>query len=154
MQFTLGQLSRHVSAPTVSDEVSLKRCIRYLHSTRRYTLFLRPKGRLTIEGYGDSDWACGADRKSVTGGLLTLAGATVFSWSRTQASRALSSCEAELYSQGSLSVEALWLANLLKEQGFHSAPPLLHCDSSLALALASRQGQERLKHVEVRCQNP
>lgn len=46
LQYTVGHHSRHISAPTVSDEGSLTKCIRYLHSTRRDTLVVRPKGRL------------------------------------------------------------------------------------------------------------
>jgi hypothetical protein len=50
-----------------------------------------------IDTYADSDWAGDlATRRSVSGGLLYLRGALVTSWSRRQATVALSSAEAEL----------------------------------------------------------
>ena len=150
MQFAVVQLARQGAHPTVSDNIALKRLIRYLSGTREFTLSLRPKGRLHIEAVADSDWAGRADRRSTSGGVLLLSGAVVLSWSRTQGAFALSSCEAELYSMGSAAVEALWLAGFLTEQGLLKEPPVIVGDSSSALQLASRVGQGRLKHVEVR----
>ena len=72
------------------------------------------------------------------------------SWSRTQASYALSSCESELYALGSAAVEVLGIHAFLVEQGFSKEPPVVWGDSSSALQLAHRQGTGRLKHVEVR----
>ena len=77
-------------------------------------------------------------------------GATVLSWSRTQAAVALSSCESELYALGSACAEALWPGGLLREQGLCKTPPTIWSDSSSALALATRAGHGRLKHVESR----
>ena len=51
---------------------------------------------------------------------------------------------------GSAAVEAIWMHRFLKEQGLTTEPPLIKGDSSSALQLASRVGQGRLKHVEVR----
>ena len=79
-----------------------------------------------------------------------VAGALVLSFARTQASRALSSCEAELYGIGSAAAEAMLIAAFLQEQRLCEEPPLIHSDSSSALALTRKQGQGRLKHVEVR----
>ncbi len=62
-----------------------------------------------------------------------LAGCCVLSYARTQASRAQSSCEAELYALGSCAVEALQLASMLAEQGWAVEPPLVYSDSSSAL---------------------
>ena len=150
MQFAVSQLSRQAAHPTTSDLIALKRCIRYLNTTRDYKLHLHPTGRLRVEALADSDWAGRADRRSTSGGVLLLAGAVVLSWSRTQGAYALSSCEAELYSMGSAAVEALWLAGFLMEQGLLKEPPIVAGDSSSALQLASRVGHGRLKHVEVR----
>ena len=150
LQYTVGQLSRHVSRPTVSDQTALKRCIRYLSATRDGTLDLFPQGRLSLVAWADSDWAGGADRRSVSGGLIQLCGCCVLSWSRTQASYALSSCEAELYAMGSAAIEVLGIQSFLKEQLKILEPPVLRSDSSSALTLAGRKGQGRLKHIEVR----
>jgi hypothetical protein len=150
MQFAIKELARDVQAPTQASLSALKRCIRYLRSSTAYVLHLHPRGRLRLVGYADSDWAGAADRRSTSGGLLLLAGCCVLSYSRTQASRAQSSCEAELYALGSCAVEALQLASLLAEQGWAVEPPLIYSDSSSALTLVGRKGQGRLKHVEIR----
>ena len=113
-------------------------------------LELFPKGRLVLSAMADADWAGLAERRSVTGGVVLLAGCCVTSWSRTQASCALSSCESELYAMGSAAVEVLGIHAFLVEQGFSKEPPVVWGDSSSALQLAHRQGTGRLKHVEVR----
>ena len=48
-----------------------------------------------IEVFVDSDWAKAEDRKSVSGGMILVGRVGVKHWSRTQATRALSSGEAE-----------------------------------------------------------
>ena len=65
----------------------------------------------------DADWAGLAERRSVTGGVVLLAGCCMASWSRTPASYALSSCESELYAMGSPAVEVLGVHAFLVEQG-------------------------------------
>ena len=150
MQFSIKELAKYVQAPTQSSMIALKRCIRYLRSTMHLVLRLQPRGRLRVTTYADSDWAGADDRRSTSGGVVQLAGACVLTYSRTQASRALSSCEAELYALGSAASESLQLIALLTEQGWCADPPLIYCDSSSALQLTGRRGQGRLKHVEVR----
>ena len=153
LQFATTQLSKHVHAPKASHMVMLKRAIRYLATTSHWVLHLVPTGRRPrIETQTDSDWAGSEDRRSTSGGVVMVAGACVLSYSRTQASRALSSCEAELYAMGSGAVESLQLHALMCEQGFlqRDEIPLLRTDSSSALTLAGRRGQGRLKHVECR----
>jgi len=149
-QFATGQLSRHVQAPTKSDEAALKRVIRYLSRTADYTLYLCPKGPLALWGHGDADWAGQPDRKSVSGGTLFLAAALIMSYSKTQAVYALSSCESELYGIGSLASELLWVFSLLHEQTQLTIPPTLFTDSSSALTLVGRRGTGRLRHIEVK----
>ena len=45
----------------------------------------------------DSDWAKGLERKSTSGGMMTVNGTVGETLSRTQASRALSTAEDEYY---------------------------------------------------------
>ena len=82
--------------------------------------------------------------------MMYLSGALLMSFSRTQASRSLSSCESELYALGSTAAEILWVSGLLKEAFGIALVPTVHGDSSSALTLASRAGMGRLKHIEVR----
>ena len=75
----------------------------------------------------------------------------VHSHSRTQASIALSSCEAELYGMMSTAVELLFVRTWMEEQGqtLHGTPTL-YTDSSSALALCGRRGPGRVKHLDIR----
>ena len=150
LQFAVCQSSRHVARPTVSDRVALKRRVRLLTGTRDMVATLFPKGRLALTASADSDWAGIPDRRSVSGGVLLLAGCLVLSWSRTQNAYALSSCEAELYAMGSAAVEALGAQAFLEKQGLVKEPPVIFGDSSSALRLASRRGSGKMRHIEVR----
>ena len=59
LQYAVGQLARHASAPTVSDRIALKRLIRFLSTTRDM--------KLELSAMADADWAvrhgkrCSAD---------------------------------------------------------------------------------------------
>ena len=81
----------------------------------------------------------------MTSGVVLLAGRCVTSWSRPQASHALSGCEAELYSMGSAAVEVLGIHAFPVEQGFAKEPPVGCGESSSALLLANRAGARRLE---------
>ena len=59
----------------------------------------------------DSSWAdCGTTRRSTSSGLIFLNGALLTSICRTQASVALSSCEAEVYAANGLMVENIFFS--------------------------------------------
>ena len=50
---------------------------------------------MTVDVHVDSDWAQGPARKSTRGVVMMVNGTVMKHWSRTQASRALSTAEAE-----------------------------------------------------------
>jgi len=153
-QHSIVQLARHVQAPRRRHQRLLKRCVRYIAGTKKVGLYLRPRGtRFKLHGHGDSDWASDrVDRKSCSGGVLFLCGCMVLSFSRMQATQALSSCEAELYALGSLSKELMFLASFMMEQGLISSsdPPTAYSDSSSAVKTACRLGLSKMKHIELR----
>lgn len=66
------------------------------------------KGVLPFK-HSDSSWAdCGTTKRSTISGLIFLNGALLTSICRTQASVALSNCEAELYDANGLMVENIF----------------------------------------------
>merc|ERR1712194_633390 len=87
----------------VGDVRRLKRLIRYYMYTKETYLRMVPGSmEPNVTCWVDSDWADDADtRRSCSGGVLTLYGVPILTWERTQATPALSSCEAELYAMGS-----------------------------------------------------
>ena len=67
------------------------------------------------ESFIDSSWAdCKTTRTSTSSGCIFLNGALVMNVCRTQASVALSSCEAELCAANDLMVERIYLFRLCK----------------------------------------
>ncbi len=111
------------------------------------------RGRLRRIGYADRDNPEAADRRSSSSGgilawlakccllALLLAGCSVLSYARGQASCAQSSCNAERYVLGSCAAESHQLASMLAEQGWAVEPPLRYSDSSSALTLVGRKGK-------------
>ena len=104
IMFAVKELSRGLSAPTSEHECKVKHLLRFLAGTKHFTQQLRPtltlspqhKG-LDIQDFVDSDWAgCHETRRSTSGVSLFVLGANILSHSRTQATVALSSGEAEL----------------------------------------------------------
>lgn len=113
--------------------------------------------RFNLEAFSDSSWAdCKSTRKSTSSGCIFLNGALVMSVCRTQASIALSSCEAELYAANGLMVECIYLFRLCKflcgdesEVNNDLVQQRLFIDSASALALVRRTGTGRLKHIQI-----
>ncbi len=118
--------------------------------------FLQAKGDIReITVIVDSDWASNPlDRRSIAADLVCLGGAPVAHWSRTQASTALSSAEAELVAVCEGMCEGLGVLNILKRlsSDFEGAKILIFADSTAARAACLRIGPDsRLSHVDVKC---
>ena len=84
-------------------------------------------------------------------------GAYISSFSRTQATVALSSCEAELYAANAAIAESLFLVRVCKflcgdQKGENSGEVKvkLHVDSSAAMGTIQRAGFGRMKHLQIR----
>eukprot|EP00435_Cladocopium_sp_Y103_P016569 s1241_g4.t1 len=186
IQFAVKTLSSYMSRPTIKALAALKHLASYLDGTpddgillpmtetgktlndfwREDELIadeamipeLTGNAQFTLEAYSDSSWAdCKTTRKSTSSGVICLNGALVMSVCRTQASVALSSCEAELYAANGLMVESIYLFRLCKilcgdesEVGSDMVQQRLFTDSSSALALVRRTGTGRLKHIQIK----
>jgi hypothetical protein len=109
-----------------------------------------PKDSIEVLGIADASWASGADRKSVSGGVLMINGMLLESFSKTQVSIAQSTCEAELVALNAVACEAKAIAALLTEIGEIDVKIRLLCDSSSAILLMNKVGPGRLRHVETR----
>ena len=99
LQFACKEACREMSAPTEASWAKIKKIARYLVGRERVVWRYPWK-----EGHGgwrvcvDSDWAGDVHtRKSTSGGLILLGDHCIKTWSTTQSSPALSSCEAEYY---------------------------------------------------------
>ena len=164
ISFAVKELSRSLQAPTQQDEKQLKHLLRYLKGTLHFTTSLQPPRKrvveqassIQIQAFSDSDWAgCPKTRRSTSGASLSLWGVSLATSSRTQATQALSSAEAELYAMGMAIQDALHLKSLLQEMKLQQlAKPFeltVYTDSSSGKALASKLGLTRKsKHVQLR----
>ena len=160
IMFATKELSRGLSSPTSQHESKAKHLLRYLSGTRDFaqrlqpTLSLSPQHKaIDVNIFVDSDWAgCHDTRRSTSGVSLFVLGANILSHSRTQATVALSSGEAELYAIGSGTADALFIKSLVEESAiFQRANLCVFTDSNVGKSIASRFGASRkTKHVELR----
>ena len=75
----------------------------------------RSEARFNLAAFNDSSWLdCMSTRRSTSSCLVFFNGSMVLSVCRTQASVALSSCEAEVYAANGLMLECMSLYRLLK----------------------------------------
>ena len=117
--YATEELARALQQPTTAHQQKLKHPLRYIKETKHKQI-IRPTAKLPAKAipdlnvFVDSDWAgCPTTRKSTTGFVVTLLGTTINYGSRTQATIALSSAEAELYAINTGATEALHIRSLL-----------------------------------------
>ena len=154
IQFAVKTLSSYMSRPSIKAMAALKHLTSYLDGTPDNGVLLRlteegktvfdfwnddvlisdettvpkvhAKSQFVLEAFSDSSWAdCKSTRRSTSSGVIFLNGSLVMSVCRTQASVALSSCEAELYAANGLMVEALSLKRTV-QQIWHENPDCFH----------------------------
>ena len=161
IMFAVKELSRGLSAPTTQHEAKVKHLFKFLSGTKDYkqrlqpTLSLSPQHKaLDVNIFVDSDWAgCHGTRRSTSGVSLFVLGANTLalSHSRTQATVALSSGEAELYAIGSGVADGLFVRSLVEEsQLFQKTNLSVFTNSNVGKSIVSRFGASRkTKHVEL-----
>ena len=148
VMYTVKDTARKITCPTESDEMNLKRIVRYLKgapSAQRLIEIITPPNFVNV--YTDSDWAGQATTcRSTSGGVVQWKNATLTAWSRTQQTVSLSSAEAELYAVTTGVAEGMVTKHILQELG-HEVFLMNHVDSQSAKAWASKRGLGRMKRV-------
>jgi hypothetical protein len=135
--------------PKQEDWMRLKRLARYLvHRPRVVAKFLWQREGSSLEVHTDSNWAgCKSTRKSTSGGLVAVGLHCIKAWSKTQATIALSSGEAELFAVVKGVCEALGVASLLRDLGVEQSIRL-HTDAAAALGIIARKGVGKVRHLD------
>lgn len=151
----VGILSRCVSCPTITDWTEAKRVVRYLIYSIDYGLRLGTNNEreLLLTGFCDADWAGDTgDRKSCSGFLYTLGGATVSWTSRKQGCVAMSTMEAEYIALSEAVQQAMWLRSLLEEmdQKQVRATVIFEDNRSCLDFVAQDHQKQRSKHIDTR----
>ena len=150
IQFSVKEMCRSMSEPTVGDRRKLKRLARYLLGRPRVVSQFRWQEEADYaEGFSDSNWAgCRKTSRSTSGGIMLIGGHAIESWSSTQRSITLSSAEAELVAAVKMCSELIGLTQLAADWGLQ-LQGRVHADSSAATAVAERKGNGRLRHMRV-----
>lgn len=150
----VGILSRRISCPSEVDWTESQRIIRYLAHTVDYRLKLGKKEeKFELAGYCDADWAGDtSDRKSCSGYVFRIGGATVSWASRKQGCVTLSTMEAEYVSLSEAAHEVVWLRNLLKELNEEQIKPTVMFEDNRSCLdfVALDQHKKRTKHIDTR----
>lgn len=132
----------------------MRRVLRYIKGTLDFGLVYRgdDAGPL-LEAYSDADWANEiTDRRSVSGAVFKVYGATV-SWSaKKQATVSLSSTEAELIALCAATCHGQWLVRILEDLGSKPVAPITyHKDNQSTMKIAANpKDSGRLKHLDVK----
>ena len=152
IQFAVKELARTMSSPTRGSWKGLVKLGKYLKTHNRsgysYPYQDHPK-ELVV--WTDTDYAgCKRTRKSTSGGVVMWGKHLIKSWSSTQTVVALSSGEAEYYGMVKGASVALGLQAVLSDFDVH-CDIVLKSDASAAIAIASRRGLGKVRHIEV-CQ--
>ena len=127
----------------------MRRIGRYLVGRPRAVWKYPWQNESQITAYSDSDFAgCRRTSRSTSGGILMRGNHHLKSWSTTQKKITLSSAEAELAACVKTSSEAIGMVQLAAGLGC-SLDAEIYVDSSAALAVVSRKGNGKLRHVRV-----
>ena len=150
IQFGIKECLRKSSSPNKADETRLKRVCKYLVGRPREVLRFGWRDdcdKLYI--YADSDFAgCPRTRKSTAGGVATVGGHLLKTWSKTIPVLCLSSGEAELMALVRAGAEALGLRALYEDFGINMSITI-GSDATAAIGMVSRLGLGRVRHLAV-----
>ncbi|GMF41124.1 unnamed protein product [Phytophthora fragariaefolia] len=131
--FAVHRTTRHSHAPREGDWRLAKKTAKYLKGTKDTKLVMcgskasLDRDRVFVEAYSDADYAPDkSDWKSVSGGVIMVAGIVVGWLCKKQSCVALSTMEAELVAASQTTAEVLGIVELLQEIGIlPSAPSVL-----------------------------
>ncbi|MGQ3286052.1 Ty1/Copia family ribonuclease HI, partial [Bosea sp. (in: a-proteobacteria)] len=145
------QLTRYMQAPTREHEQAAQGVLRYLRGTAGQGLVFRGSCSGELVGSCGSDYArCKESRRSTTGYVFILFGATVSVRSKLQTTVATSTTEAEYQAVADATREALFLRKLLHELCAVTDLVLILCDNQGAVALVKNSVEsQRNKHIAI-----
>jgi hypothetical protein len=156
--FHVAFLARGMSRPTQRHYEYALQVVDYLTATKAYVMTYKSpdagrSANLQLHGYSDASFADCSDRKSTSGFLFKLAGATVSHKSAKQRIVSTSTTEAEYVAMAAAAKEATWLTRLLHQIRYRTddtSPVLLYGDNEPAIKLLQTDGHhERTKHIDI-----
>jgi histone deacetylase 1/2 len=149
------KLTRSLATPTQEDLVAAYRILNYLSHTQELAIVYTAGAFPVVEAFCDSDYASDPNsvppRRSTSGAVVLMAGGPILWASKTQASVAASTCEAEYMACNVAAKDGLWLRHLLPELGIpNTGPFLIQCDNEACLHLIKNpQCTSKAKHIDI-----
>lgn len=147
-------VARYSRDPGPKHWKAVMKILSYVATTHDLGLTFRKGTGGSLSAYADSSYAGKPDdRKSVSGGAVMYAGASVMWFSRTQRTVSLSSSESEYKSLSDCVKEVLFLRNILDflDPGQSMIPVPVFEDNAGAIKLAENpMSSARSRHIDVR----
>jgi histone deacetylase 1/2 len=149
------KLTRSLATPTQEDLVAAYRILNYLSHTQDLAIVYTADASPAVEAFCDSDYASDPNsvppRRSTSGAVVLMAGGPILWASKTQASVAASTCEAEYMASNVAAKDGLWLRHLLPELGIPNMGPfLIQCDNEACISLIKNpQCTSKAKHIDI-----
>jgi hypothetical protein len=152
--YAVNKLAQFTSQPKPKHWTALKRIFRYLKGTRNHGLTFGGSEELLINDlniYCDADWASDADRKSVSGFVITMAGGAIAWSSKKQSTVALSTAEAEYVAATHIAKQVLWYRSLFQELELPlPSTSTIFSDNQAAISIAHHpEFHARTKHIDI-----
>ena len=152
--FAVNVASRYASNPSIQHFEIIERIFRYLKGTQESKLCFKAlkENPLEIQAFSDSDYAMNPDDRTSTSGLIILLSGCPIHWaSKKQRSVCLSAAEAEYVALSEAARDCLGIVNKLKEWKFQMKTPVIFCDSTSAVQIATQPSDlSRTRHLEIR----
>ena len=154
--YAVNRLAQFTQDPKPEHWTAIKRIFRYLKGTRNHALTYGGSDDLLVLNqdlniFCDADWASDADRKSISGYVITLAGGAVAWSSKKQATVALSTAEAEYIAGTHTAKQVLWHRSLFKELEFDlPKTSTIFSDNQAAVSISHHpEFHARTKHIDI-----
>ena len=93
------------------------RCLKGVEKVTWKMVAWQNNEEVNVDVHVDSNWASGPERKSTSGGMMMINGTVVKHWSRMQATRVLSTAEAEYYAVVTGAAEGLGMQSMMADMG-------------------------------------
>ena len=150
--FAVTKLAQHSANPSEEHLDKALNICRYLQSTRDYTLEYDGASGKGIIAFTDADFAGDAiKRRSQTGYVLRLAGASILWSSYQQKSNAFSTKDAEYMALSDCSRSCMWIQNVFHELGYSiGAIPICSDNQGAIFVSQNPVTEKRTKHIDVR----
>ncbi len=151
--YAVSSVAKFCSQPARQHWVAVKRIMRYLNGTQNLGIHYTADNKTECTGYSDADWAGDLDdRRSTSGYIFQIAGASVSWRSVKQKCVALSTAEAEYMALSGAAQEAVWMRQLLSDLGREVVgATTIQEDNQSAICMAkSPQFHGRTKHIDIK----